>query len=320
MDEDDLLLGCHLRDGRYGPVILAITRETGDLLQAHRLDLNAAGVATVLQNAARCVNQHQHQQKQQQQQQRQQQPANVVSIVGPYRAAGHVYVLTEHVPSDLDNIFGYLAPGTKPPLPLMRVLLRGAARGVEQARGLGFDVVLPELRHVAVDNIGVAKIGIPLHDVAAGDDGGLPAALRTLPERVAAVRKNGEGEGGGAGVDRREMLRGADVWLLGVLAAQCVSGTPGFLVVGDEADEAEAVVARLVEEERERDEGASAFERLVPERVVRMLEDEPDWVDFLRRCFVIDPEQRPTVAELHDHPLFAPSSPSPPLLLQVGMN
>ncbi|KAL8396736.1 hypothetical protein RB594_003712 [Gaeumannomyces avenae] len=303
-EDDELFLGAHLWDGRYGPVTLALTREKGDLVQAHRLDLDAAGVAAVLQQASRLA-----------ERQREQKPTHVVSIIGPHRDTkkdGHTYLLTEHVAGDLEGIFAYQTPGVQtPPLPLFRVLVHGAARGVAQARDLGVvvvDFVLPEMRHIMVDNKGVAKVLLVplLHDVAAGDGGvdGLPGALRTLPERVAAVKKMKKGEGEGV-VDRREMLRGADVWLLGVLAVQCASGVVDMLVVGDEADEAEAAVARLVEEGESQ---GSAFEQVVPARVVKILEDEPNWTDFLRRCFTISPDQRPTVTELLDHPLFAPAS------------
>ncbi|KAL8282954.1 hypothetical protein RB600_006110 [Gaeumannomyces tritici] len=264
MDEDDeLFLGAHLWDGRYGPVTLALTREKGDFVQAHRLDLDAAGV---------------------------------------WRRTSR---------GDLEGIFAYQRPGQTPPpppLPLFRVFVHGAAR--RRATWGVVDFVLPEMRHIMVDNKGVAKVLLVplLHDVAAGDGGvyGLPGALRTLPERVAAVKKMKKGEGEGQGVvDRREMLRGADVWLLGVLAVRCASGVVDMLVVGDEADEAEAAVARLVEEGESQ---GSAFEQVVPARVVKILEDESNWTEFLRRCFTINP----TNAELLDHPLFAPVSFPPP--------
>ncbi|KAL8300647.1 hypothetical protein RB597_010371 [Gaeumannomyces tritici] len=291
MDEDDeLFLGAHLWDGRYGPVTLALTREKGDFVQAHRLDLDAAGVWRRCCTRPRASRSGRGNKK----------PTHVVSIIGPHhrdddaKEDGHTY-LTEHTPPP-------------PPLPLFRVFVHGAAR--RRATWGVVDFVLPEMRHIMVDNKGVAKVLLVplLHDVAAGDGGvyGLPGALRTLPERVAAVKKMKKGEGEGQGVvDRREMLRGADVWLLGVLAVRCASGVVDMLVVGDEADEAEAAVARLVEEGESQ---GSAFEQVVPARVVKILEDESNWTEFLRRCFTINP----TNAELLDHPLFAPVSFPPP--------
>ncbi|EJT71225.1 hypothetical protein GGTG_10485 [Gaeumannomyces tritici R3-111a-1] len=152
MDEDDeLFLGAHLWDGRYGPVTLALTREKGDFVTSR---------------------------------------------------------------GDLESIFAYQRPGQTPPppLPLFRVFVHGAAR--RRATWGVVDFVLPEMRHIMmVDNKGVAKVLLVplLHDVAAGDGGvdGLPGALRTLPERVAAVKKMKKGEGV---VDRREMLRGSRYW------------------------------------------------------------------------------------------------------------
>ncbi|EJT68694.1 serine/threonine protein kinase [Gaeumannomyces tritici R3-111a-1] len=261
--------GQKLRDGRYGPVFLALRLDTGVLISAERLDLDEFGEVAVLKSVAS--------QLQQQQQQQPEQP--VVAYIGHKRSDGHSYLLTEHMPGGTLEDFLAQGAGKKGvELSMAASILRQVVGALERLQRRGLAVALVDPKRVLLDSQGKIKLDGPFFCDRAVTGEPLPPACLTVPELVF---------GQGAS------MRKADVWLLGVLAAQLLSGKQDAV-----SGRAASIAAQLRQDQK------SGFDLLVSDRV-KSLPDSDLALDFLRQCFTVNVDERPSISELKGHPFLA---------------
>ncbi|KAG6358060.1 hypothetical protein INS49_013944 [Diaporthe citri] len=184
---------------------------------------------------------------------------NIISCLGYELKEGRIFILTEYLPGgtvrDLTRSYGAI------PQPLARTILRQVVLGLEQLQNQDISPVFLDLGIVMVDNVCAVKIEAPLLDVTAKTGNALPST--------------------------------ADVWLLGVLAAQLLTGDCSLA----EAGAAGSVAERIKESQ------ASALELLIPGDVASKLDRQAS--DLIRQCLSIDTNHRPSVSDLLEHPFLS---------------
>lgn len=238
----DWTIGSKVRDGRYGPVYLALRDDTAELITAEELVLDESNssqlesVASHLQSRLLTPGQ-----------------PNVVSFLGYQAKEGNIFILSEYMPGGtLQDFIKQYGPI---PQPLARSFLRQIVLGLEQLQRQGSAVIFIESANVMIDNKGLVKIEAPLLDVTVSGQS-LPATILSLPELV---------------LDQQNM-RKADVWLLGIIAAQTL--------LGDSSIAGDSSVATKLKQPR-----GSGLELLIPQETASKL-DEPA-SDFIRRCLTM---------------------------------
>ncbi|KLU91608.1 STE protein kinase [Magnaporthiopsis poae ATCC 64411] len=251
-------------DGRYGPVLSAMRPDTGELLTAYRLDLDESAKKDILKNLTRPPPQ-QHGQP----------PSSVLlSYLGYQCKGGQTYLLTKYIPGVILHDFIHKRPVSPP---LVRVILRQLVRALQQLYDdQGFAVVFIDSKHILLDNVCNVKVEAPLCDVTRTGEA-LPSAILTLPELV-------------LGGQQQQGMRKADVWLLGIIAIRMLAGKRNLV---------DANTASQLGEQIKKGKWESAFELLVPDKV-KALDDGPA-LGFLRQCFTIDVNQRPSISDLQNH-------------------
>lgn len=244
----DWTVGAKIRDGRYGPVFLGLRTDTGDLISAEEFSPGEPGTLCALESVVATLESRLASQSQQ----------HIVSLLGYELKEGNIFVLTEYVPGgtlrDLVQHYGAI------PQPLARTILRQVVVGLEQLRERGIAPVLLDIEMVMLDNRGVAKIEAPLLDATAPTKARpVPAAtlLAPPPEFLSGHQDFGK----------------ADTWLLGVTAAQLLTGDCK-LVKGIPSE----LLATRIKEFK----GSSAMELLVPEGAAGKLDGDAS--DFIRQC------------------------------------
>lgn len=241
-------VGAKIRNGRYGPVFLGLRTDTGILISAEEFSPGEPGTVSALGSVVATLESRLTSPSQQ----------NIVSLLGYELKGGNIFVLTEYVPGgtlrDLVQSYGAI------PNPLARTIMRQVVVGLEQLRERGIAPVLLELDMVMLDNKGVAKIEAPLLNTT------IPTKARPAPAA-------------GLLAPPPELLLGpqdltkADTWLLGVAAAQLLTGDCK-LVKGISTD----LLAIRIKEFK----GSSAIEPLVPEGAADGFDGDAS--DFIRQC------------------------------------
>lgn len=237
-----------LRDGRYGPVFQAIREDTGEFVTAELLEEPGDPSSALLQSLLSGLDKKQ---------QASQGHTHVVSYLGHQRHDEKAYLLTEYLAGG--TLCEFVQKNGALPQPLARSILRQVALGLRQLQEQGFAVALLDSRNVLMGHDGVVKIEAPLLDVTVCGQA-FPPALLSLPE----VRLG------------RRSMRKADVWLLGVVAAELFSGD-SELAVG--------TLTSVASRNRQDDSQGSNWDLWVPQNVADQL-DEPA-LDFLGRCFSV---------------------------------
>lgn len=232
-----------IRDGRYGPVFQAMRTDTGEFITAERLRLEEPSDSYALESVVSHLENKQMNQSE----------PNVVSYLGYRRRADHIFILIEH--SAGGTLRDFIQRSGAVPQPLVRTILRQIVLGLAQLHKHGFAVVFLDSKNILMGNDGAIKIEAPLLDVTiAGQP--LPSVVLTLPELVLG----------------QQNMRKADVWLLGIVAAQLLSG---------DCNDLAASLASNFATQIKKNEG-SAWELLIPHHVTRKL--DPQASDFLRQC------------------------------------
>ncbi|CAN8101435.1 unnamed protein product [Discula destructiva] len=258
LDFEGTLTGRKLRDGRHGPIYLGL-QLTGNMTEVEVIPRPVP--KTLL---AQLRN-------------RQSIPAdpNLIACLGVHETPTHVYLVTEWLPAEEGRLPDLIrtAGGPLPP-PLARAFLRQMLRGLAHLHAHGVVPVFLDSARIAVTGDGTVKIDFP-------EGNSLPRAAATLPEIVL-------GQGG-------DLRAGVDVWLLGMVAAEMLSGDSGISSrgAGDE------LVSKIKEEGR-----GSALEQVLPPAMARKLEEAAR--DFLDQCFTINIDDRPSILELQAHPFLNP--------------
>lgn len=244
-DTFDGILGAKIRAGRYGPVFLGM-RTTGDLVEVEVLEKPTSET------------EGQHLLSQLRSRQSIPDLPNIISFYSFQETKTQIYILTEWLPEgslqELVRNFGPI------PQPLARTLLRQILAGLEQLHQHGMPTVLLDSAHVAVTSKGTVKIHADpffLDVTTAGLPPTLPPAALTLPEVVLGQRD----------------MRNADVWLLGLVAAEILSG---------ESDIARSAGDNFASEIK--DCKGSALARLLPQPKRDKLDGAA--LDFLSQCFI----------------------------------
>lgn len=240
----DWTIGRKVRDGRYGPVFVGLRADTTELISAEQVTPQGEpGAASALESVVATL------------EARLASPAqpNVISYLGYELRGKSIFVLTEYLPGGTlrDLIRGYGAI----PQPLARSILRQVASGLGQLRGQGISPVFLDLGIVMMDNVGMIKIEAPLPD-AAGEP--LPSGILAPPPELLQ--------------GQQEDLGSADVWLLGVMAAQLLTGDCGLAKGGSGGSVAERI----------KEAQGSALEILVPGNVASKLDAKA--LDLIRQC------------------------------------
>ncbi|KAL1859661.1 hypothetical protein Daus18300_009526 [Diaporthe australafricana] len=230
----DWAIGSKIKDGRYGPVYLALRDDTGELITAEKLVLDERGNSSVLESVASHLDSRLVTPSQ----------PNVVSFLEYQVKEGHIFMLSEYLPG-----------GTLQDMPLARSFLRQIVLGLEQLNRQGFAVIFVESANVMIDNKGIVKIEAPLLDGTVSGQP-LPAAILALPELVLG----------------QQNMRKADVWLLGIIAAQTLLGDCS--IAGDSS------VATKLKQAQE-----SGLELLIPQEMASKLGGQSS--DFIRQCLTV---------------------------------
>lgn len=245
-DAFDGTLGAKIRAGRYGPVFLG-TRTTGDLVEVEVLEKPTS--ETEVQHLLSQLRRRQSIPDQ----------GNIISFQGFQDTKTRIYILTEWLP---EGSLQELVRNSGPiPQPLARTFLRQILAGLEHLHRHGMPAVLLDSAHVAVTSKGTVKIHADpfFLDVAtAGVPPTLPPAASKLPEVVLG----------------QQDMRSADVWLLGMVAAEMLSGDSDIILsIGD----------NLAPENE--DGKGSALARLLPQPKRDKLDEAA--LDFLSQCFIM---------------------------------
>lgn len=239
----DWIVGSKIRDGRNGPVFLGMRTDTAEFISAEELppqdesDSASApeSLETLLESRLAIPNQ-----------------PNVIPYLGYQHKEGRTFILTEYLQGgtlqDLIRSYGAI------PQPLARTILRQVVLGLEQLRAQGISPVFVDLGVVMMDNVGVVKIEAPLLDVTGRP---LPSGILAPPPEILLGQSD---------------LRKADVWLLGVMVAQLLTGKCDLA----EGGPAESFATRIKEAQ------GSALELLVPEGMAGKI-DGPA-LDLIRQC------------------------------------
>ncbi|ROV99868.1 hypothetical protein VMCG_06282 [Cytospora schulzeri] len=250
------LVGNKTRDGRFGPVFTAIRPDTTDFITAEKLTLVEPGTSSVI--AKRVVSHLQRKQIYPSQ-------PNVVSYLGYQLKEGHIFILTEHsfggTLRDFVQRFGAI------PQCLACSILRQIILGLEQLQAQGFSAVFLDSNIVRVDNKGGVKIEAPLFDMNLTGQP-LPPTITTLPELDLG----------------QQNLRKADVWLLGIIAAQLLTGNCNIAEASPQIKQAQG----------------SAWELPIPQG---KLDEQAS--DFLRQCLTFDINERASISDIKGHPFLS---------------
>lgn len=232
-----------LRDGRYGPVFHAIRDDTGEFLTAELLE--EPGDPDALRSLLSDLDKRQVSQAH----------PYVVSYLGHQQKEDKIYILAEHLAGG--TLRQLIRKNGALPQPLARSLLRQVVLGLHQLQKQRRALALLDSRNILLGHDGAAKIEAPLLDVTAS---GLsfPPAFLSLPEVILGQRN----------------MRKADVWLLGVVAAELFSGNAELSVN----------LSTSVASQIKQDEG-SKWDLWVPRNVADKLDEQA--LDFLRQCFIV---------------------------------
>ncbi|KUI61572.1 Protein kinase byr2 [Cytospora mali] len=261
----DWHLGGKIRDGRFGPVFTGLRPDTGELFTAEKLVLDEPGTSSV--TIDRVLSRLKDNQALPSQ-------PNVVSYLGYQRKEGDIYILREY--SAGGTLQDFVPKKGTVPQPLARSLLRQIVLGLEQLQTQGFAVVFLDAKNVFVDNKGGVKIEAPLLDITLTGQA-LPPTVLALPELILG----------------RQNMRKADVWLLGILAAQLLTG---------DCNIAKAISASSVAAQIEQAQGP-AWELPISQKVASNLDEKA--FEFLRQCLTFDIDQRATISDLKEHPFLS---------------
>lgn len=242
----DWTIGSKMRDGRYGPVFLGLRSDTADLISAEEFTpQDEPGTASALESVLALLESRLA---------RPSQP-NIISCLGYEIKEGRIFILTEYLPGgtlrDLIRSYGAI------PQPLARTILRQVVLGLEQLQKQGISPVFLELGIVMMDNVGVVKIEAPLLDVATKTGQPLPSAALAPPPEIL--------------LGQQDLLK-ADVWLLGILAAQLLTGDCSLAEGGSTGSVAERI----------KEGQGSALELLIPSDVASKLDGQAS--DLIRQC------------------------------------
>lgn len=239
-----------IRDGRYGPVTTGLKTD-GKLFTAELLE---PGSPQAVQSLVAYLNSRQMDQ-----------PSaphpHTVSYLGFEQNEDKtgVYILTEYPSggtlSESLRDLGAVDRG------IAQIYLRRLVLGLEELKKRGLATVFLNsgniFIHVASDTLAGLKIEAPHLDISVAGCA-LPPGIVTLPEVVLA----------------QSHMRKADVWLLGIVAAEILTG---------ECPTA-ASAGRIATQVGKQKEG-SAWELFVPGDVAGKLDELA--VDFLRNCFIV---------------------------------
>lgn len=239
----DWIIGSKIRDGRHGPVFLGMRTDTAEFISAEELPpqdepddaSTLESVEAVLESRLAIPNQ-----------------PNVIPYLGYQHKEGRTFILTEYLQGgtlqDLIRSYGAL-PDT-----LVRNILRQVVLGLEQLRGQGIGPVFVDLGVVMLDNVGVVKIEAPLLDVTGRP---LPSGIPAPPPEILLGQDD---------------MRKSDVWLLGVMAAQLLTGRCDLAEGGG----AGSLATRI------REAQGSALGLFVADDVSCKLDGQA--LDFMRQC------------------------------------
>ncbi|KUI72365.1 Mitogen-activated protein kinase kinase kinase ANP1 [Cytospora mali] len=240
----DWHLGGKIRDGRFGPVFTGLRPDTGELFTAERLVVDEpSSSAVTIDRVLSHLEDNQALPSQ----------PNVVSYLGHQRKEGDIYILTEY--SAGGTLQDFVPKKGTVPQPLARALLRQTVLGLEQLQAQGFAVVFLDAKNVFVDNKGGVKIEAPLLDITSTGQA-LPPTVLTLPELILG----------------QQDMRKADVWLLGIIAAQLLTGDCNIV----NASSVSSVAAQIKQAQ------GPAWELPISQKVASKLDEKA--LDFLRQC------------------------------------
>lgn len=239
-----LLSTDEVRDGRYGPVFYA-TKATGELVTAELLDESRDPDA--LQNLLSAIDT------------KQEDPVHPQPV--PY--FGHqlkdddkVYIITDFVAGG--TLRQFVKENGVVSQPLARTLLRQIGLGLEHLQKQGLTAAFLDSRSILMSKSGAAVIEAPILPVTVGAQP-FPTALLSLPEVVLPGHGN---------------MRKADVWLLGVVAAELFTGN----------SELAANLSSRVASQIKQTKGP-AWHLWVPQNVANELDEHA--LNFLDRCFTM---------------------------------
>lgn len=258
----------HLRNGQYGPVFQAINARNGLLLWAERIEMTDAtfhqAVSRLQINGNRCTH-----------------DTHTVTYLGYQRREGYLYLLSEAVHGGtLQDLIRN--NGSPLPMSLVRTIVRSLVRGIIQLQTeLGYAVVFLDTAHVFMDEHCLPKIQIPVLDINLAGYQLRPTFL-TLPEIVLG----------------RSDLRKADVWLLGIIAAQLLSGKAGLV---SDYRKATAFGSQIEQDQKQ------AIELLLS----GYQPSDQTASDFLVRCLTVEVNERPSISDLQGHPFVADGGTPP---------
>lgn len=239
---DGTLTATKVRDGRCGPVYLGM-RGTGAVVEIEVLEKPSSTTAlqdvlAQLQNRQRIAN-----------------TPNIVSYLGYHVVADKIYILTEWLTGtrlrDLVNKSGPM------PHPLVRSFIRQILCGLEQLHQCGRSTIFLDAENIVVTGSGTVKIEAPILDIST-TGALLPLASLTLPEVLL----------------RQRHMRNADIWLLGIIAAEMLSGNSS---IGTSLG---VQFAPNIKENQ-----GSALEYILPQDVREQLDEFS--LDFTRQCLIM---------------------------------
>lgn len=239
----DWIIGSKIRDGRYGPVFLGMRTDTAEFISAEELPpQDEPGGASAPKSLEALLESRQAIANQ----------PNVISYLGYQHKEGRTFILTEYLQGG--TLQGLIQSYGALPEPLACTILRQVVLGLEQLREQGICPVFVDLEIVMMDNVGVVKVEAPLLDVTGRP---LPSGILAPPPELLLGRDD---------------MRKADVWLLGVMAVQLLTG---------KCDLAECGAAELFAT-RIREAQGSALGLFVAEDVSCKFDGQA--LDFMRQC------------------------------------
>ncbi|ROV95038.1 hypothetical protein VPNG_09490 [Cytospora leucostoma] len=251
------ILGDKIRDGRLGPVSTALRSDTGELITAEMLVLDEPGTSSVTSDRVLLRLESKRIYPSQ---------PNVVSYLGHQVSAGHIFIFSEYLPGG--TLREFIRQYGAIPQPLARSIVRQLVFGLEQLRLQGFVAIFLDSNNVYINNTGVVKIEAPLLDITFTGQA-LPPSFLTIPEVICG----------------QQNLRKADVWLLGIIFIQLLTGDYNL----------EDASFGTLASQRAQAQG-SACETLLPQGVASKLDEHS--LKFLRQCLTFDANTRPSLSDL----------------------
>lgn len=234
-----------LRDGKYGPVFYA-TKATGELITAELLDVSRDpdALQTLLSNFDTKQEDDKYY------------PQAVPIFGHQLDDDDKVYIVTDFVAGG--TLRQFVKDNGAMSQPLARTFLRQILLGLEQLQRQGLTTAFLDSRSILLSNSGAAVIEAPILPKTVRAQP-FPTALLSLPEMVLPGHRN---------------MRKADVWLLGVVAAEMFTGN----------SELAAHLSTRVAGQIKQTKG-SAWDLWVPKNVASELNEHA--LDFLDRCFTM---------------------------------